>query len=60
MKSNSKGVYWHKTGKKWVAEIWIKGEKCYLGLFQTIAEAVKAREEKFLKSNGGQIHQLKG
>ena len=42
--SGVKGVYWHKVGKKWVAQIMINGKVKYLGLFTTLAAAKAARE----------------
>jgi hypothetical protein len=38
-KSGFKGVFWHKAGKKWMAQIKINGEPIYLGLFASPEEA---------------------
>ena len=39
--SGLKGVYWHKTKKKWVAQIGLKNKRVYLGSF---TEKEKAQE----------------
>lgn len=49
-KSGIKGVCWHKSKKKWRANIGIKGQKIDLGYFDDIEDAIKARkaaEEKY-------------
>ena len=38
-KSGFKGVFWHKSGKKWCASIGINGRNIYLGLFESKSEA---------------------
>lgn len=43
--SGSKGVWYHKGGRKWCAEIMINGKKKYIGLFKTKEEASQARKE---------------
>lgn len=43
------GVVWSKHSSKWQAQIGLKGKTIYLGLFDTIAEAAKARHEAELK-----------
>ena len=40
-----KGVTYDKSRNKWVARISINGKRIYLGRFDTIAEAEKARKE---------------
>ena len=42
--SGHKGVYWNKRSNKWGAVITIKGERHYLGSFENIQDAIKARE----------------
>lgn len=39
------GVYWNKNRKKWTAEIRHQGEKHFLGSFESLEDAVKARRE---------------
>lgn len=36
---NTKGYYWHKKAKKYLAQITVSGKNIYLGLFQTAEEA---------------------
>lgn len=40
-----KGVTYDKSRNKWVARISINGKRIYLGRFDTIQEAEKARKE---------------
>src|SRR5690606_9742185 len=40
--SGYRGVYWHRRGKKWAAQIWVDKEVRYLGLFVGKEEAAKA------------------
>jgi hypothetical protein len=39
------GVTFHKAARKWVAQYRINGKNYYLGLFDTVLEAAKARKE---------------
>jgi hypothetical protein len=39
---NAKGYYWHKSTKKWKAQIKLNGKQIYLGLFETEEEASNA------------------
>lgn len=39
------GVYWNGRRKKWSAEIRIEGQKKYLGSFDNLEDAIKARKE---------------
>lgn len=52
--SNSKsgvlGVCWHKAGRKWLAQVGLKGKRNYLGLYDDIAEA-KQVVDSFRRSN---------
>lgn len=41
--SGAHGVRWHKAARKWTAEIYVRGRSIYLGLFDTIEEAISAR-----------------
>ena len=48
--SGYNGVYWNKKNEKWAAQITFKGKTYYLGSFEKIEDAVKARktaEERF-------------
>ena len=44
--SRYKGVYWNKGAKKFVAQIYIKGKKIWLGYFTDEIEAAKAYDKK--------------
>ncbi len=44
-KSGHVGVSWHKKGQKWMAVIMVNYKQQYLGLFNSIQEAVNAREQ---------------
>jgi hypothetical protein len=44
--SGYKGVTWHKAANKWCAQIMINYKNHYLGLFENIEEAVRARRKK--------------
>ena len=43
------GVYYHKAGRKYVAQIKVDGVNIYLGLFSTLEEAAEARKEADIK-----------
>ena len=43
--SGHKGVCWDKRINKWRAEIMIKGKSHYLGSFENIQDAIKARKQ---------------
>jgi len=43
--SGYKGVWWSKKNGKWVAEIKLQGKKYYLGSFNNIRDAIKARQQ---------------
>jgi hypothetical protein len=42
--SGVKGVYWHITAKKWIAQANNKGHRVYIGRFASLSEAIAARE----------------
>lgn len=44
-KSGYKGISWHKGGKKWLAQICIRGNRINIGLFDNINEAYKVRQK---------------
>ncbi|HGM5304526.1 TPA: HNH endonuclease signature motif containing protein [Serratia marcescens] len=48
--SGVKGVYWHSTAKKWIAQANCKGKRVALGRFSSIEGAIAAREE-YVKEN---------
>lgn len=43
--SGTKGVYWNKQQKKWIASIMFKNKYIYLGVFKNKKDAINAREE---------------
>lgn len=44
--SGVQGVYWHKTGRKWCAQVQHNGKKLYLGLFESLDDAEAAARAK--------------
>ena len=40
------GVYWSKRNKRWIAQIWVKGEVISLGSYIHKEDAIKARQEE--------------
>ena len=44
-KSGVSGVYWHKNSNKWKAQISYKNKLIYLGCFDNLEEATKARKD---------------
>lgn len=42
--SGYKGVYPHANGKSWCAQINVRGKRKYLGYYQTMQEAIQARQ----------------
>ena len=44
-KSGHVGVSWHKANNKWLAKITVKGKHKYLGYFDDIEDAIKARKD---------------
>jgi hypothetical protein len=47
--SGHRGVTWNKHSSKWQAQISIMGRNTYLGLFDSIAEAVAVRQQAVTK-----------
>lgn len=43
--SGRRGVYWYKYGKKWSAMISIQGKDTFIGYFNRLEDAIKARED---------------
>ena len=43
-KSGKSGVHWHKTKKKWRAQICIDKKQSHLGFFDNLSDAVKSRK----------------
>lgn len=50
--SGYKGVYWHKSAKKWCAEVVHEHKKYYLGLFVNKLDAAEAYNIKAKELNG--------
>lgn len=50
--SGFKGVSWSKTSKKWVAQIVVKGNRHYLGVFEHKERAAKAHDRAALHYHG--------
>lgn len=49
-KSGTRGVYWSKRDNRWIAKIGLQGREIYIGRFQELSDAVRARkaaEEKY-------------
>lgn len=51
-KSGVKGVYWHNAAGKWCAEVIHNRKKYYLGLYDNLEEARKARNDKAKELHG--------
>lgn len=51
-KSGYKGVYWHKTKKKWESNIMANGKLIYLGSFFCLIKAAKAYDAGARKYHG--------
>tara|TARA_R110000765_G_scaffold21534_1_gene55267 strand:- start:142 stop:627 length:486 start_codon:yes stop_codon:yes gene_type:complete len=51
-KSGITGVHWHKGNGKWVAQIKYKNKKIYLGIFEKLEAARKARKDAEMKYFG--------
>lgn len=49
---NTKGVCWHKQIRKWQAQIKINQKQIYLGIFENLQDAIKARETAVCKYFG--------
>lgn len=50
--SGRTGVFWQAVSGKWAAEIRVAGQKVWLGVFENIDAAIKARELAELKYYG--------
>lgn len=50
------GVYWHKAAGKWMASIGVNGKSKYIGLFDSVVDAVNAREDKQKEMNFHENH----
>jgi hypothetical protein len=50
--SGKKGVWWHKSAKKWAAGITVKRRAHHLGLFESIEDAAAAYEHAAKKHFG--------
>lgn len=48
-KSGQRGVRWIEQNKKWMVRITVNKERKYLGLYEDLEDAVKARKEAELK-----------
>lgn len=46
------GVCWHKRNRKWQASIMVNKKNIYLGLYENINDAIKARKEAEIKYFG--------
>jgi len=47
--SGFNGVCWHKVTRKWMAQISVNDEKIYLGVFNSIDDAIMARKAADIK-----------
>jgi hypothetical protein len=54
--SGFKGVYWHKTTKKWMSYIRINKKSLYLGIYTCPIDAARAYNEAALKYHGEFAH----
>jgi len=50
--SGYKGVGWHKSTKKWQAQIQVSGKQMHLGYFNSASEAAKAYDRKAVEFFG--------
>jgi hypothetical protein len=44
-----KGVHWDKNSKKWMSGIYVNRKYIYLGLYENLDDAIKARQEAEVK-----------
>jgi hypothetical protein len=54
--SGFKGVYWHKTTKKWMSYIRINKKSLYLGIYTCPIDAGRAYNDAALKYHGEFAH----
>jgi hypothetical protein len=54
--SQFKGVTWQRAGSKWMAQIWKRGQRFYLGCFDSECAAALAYDMKAKELFGGQAH----
>ena len=54
--SRFKGVYWHKSAKKWTAQIFLNGIPQYLGIYTTEYQAAQRYNIKAKKLFGSYAH----
>ena len=50
--SRYKGVHWNKRAGKWMAAIWFKKERWYLGVYEKEEDAAKAYDDKARELHG--------
>lgn len=50
--SGYKGIYWHKRDKAWRVQLTVNYKKIFIGNFQKLEDAVKARDVAYKKHHG--------
>lgn len=50
--SKYKGISWHKTKSKWIAQIGVEGKLIYLGIFSDLQDAIRVRQDAEVKYFG--------
>lgn len=51
-KSGCKGVYWAKDKQKWTVQVTINNKTKYIGSYENLEDAIKARQEASKKYYG--------
>ena len=51
-KSGCKGVYWAKDKQKWTVQVTINNKTKYIGRYENLEDAIKARQEASKKYYG--------